>query len=297
MFFSLPPQALQSIAAALAPIMLPTQAVVTPSAQDGLSYHEATHSIDGAPTRTGKYHFSVRATNGQATADPQDLTITVDPNPHDTPVFKPHYSLASAMPGQDYRLDLMAFIEPTLGFTLTNQIRFRIDLDRGGSPWLSLDKENQTLLQGHPLSSDAGQIKEVTLIATSNTGGDSQPLTIQIPVAYDSDKKPMIKQNIQLTGDAGATFHHDFQADIADPAADGSLRLILDKIEPAAPWLSLDTLVLDGMVPADAVGYRYHLTFHANTATGGDSEPVTVPLQIAIDEKRTPRFYLAKPSL
>ncbi|HBI21329.1 MAG TPA: hypothetical protein DDY37_01875 [Legionella sp.] len=271
----------------VASLPAPTRLIVTPASQDGLYYDPGTDAIVGSPTRTGLYFFTVFATNGDQSSLPQALTINVANNPHDTPVFKQHYSLASATPDRDYRLDLMELMEASPGFMMTNPIHFRMASDRGGSSWLSLNTESPALLQGHPSSSDAGQTKEVTLIATSNTGGDSQPLTIQIPVAFDLDKKPIIAQNMQLTGEAGAPFYYDFRENITDLTADGNLRLILDKIEPAAPWLSFSSLnpvVLDGVVPKDAAGQVYQLTFHANTVVGGDSEAVTIPLQIIISE-------------
>ncbi len=290
----------QTIASILAPIMLPTQINVIPDEQNGLHYDSATSSITGIPTRTGEYHFTISATIGNKTAASQDLKITVNPNYRDTPVFRPHYSLASAMPEHEYRLNLMELIEPAPSFAVSNQVRFRIVQKLSNASWLSLDKDSSTFLHGHPSSSDAGQVKEVTIIATSNTGGDSLPLTIQIPVAFDPEKRPVIDSGIKLSGAAGALFQKDFRANITDPTADGSLKLILDKIEPAAPWLaysSSNPTQLDGVVPQGDIGQRYQLTLHANTAIGGDSDRVTIPMQIAIDKTKTPQFYSDKPQL
>lgn len=282
----------------LAPILLPTHIQVTPSSQAGLYYNPETSSIEGYPTRTGVYIFTINATNGAAIAAPQTLQINVDINPHDTPVFKPTYSFASAMPEQEYRLNLIDLIQPTPGLTQTNQLSFRIDLMRDHPDWLSLDKDNATLLQGHVPSYEAGKIKEVTIIATSNTGGDSQPFTIKIPIAFDPEKKTIIEQGVELTGSAGAAFHNDFRANITDPTADAHLKLILDKVEPDAPWLSMSSwnpTGLDGVVPLDSVGQTYQLTFHANTTVGGNSDPVIIPLNILINKNKTPYFYSDNP--
>lgn len=171
--------------AALQDVAEPTQFLVTPTGLDGLGYDPSSLSIVGTPTRIGMYHFTISATDGKTITEPKSLDINVDINPHDKPVFKENYSLASAMPEQHYRLNLMELIESTPGFAVTNQVSFRIYPDEKNPPWLSLDKETSTILQGQVPSSDGGQIKEVTLIATSNTGGDSLPMTIQIPVAFD----------------------------------------------------------------------------------------------------------------
>ena len=279
----------------------PTELLVTPEAQDGLYYDKATRRILGKPIRTGDYHFTIGATNGASTAVPQDLHIHVDDNLRDKPVFKHDYRPASAMPDRDYRLNLMELIEPTPRFMQTNQIQFRIDTSRPHPAWLDIDNENPTLLHGHVPVSEVGQNRTLTLIATSNTGGDSLvPLTIIVPVAFDVEKKPVIEKGIVLTGEAGTLFFQDLRPRILDPALDNRLTLVLDKVEPAAPWLSVSTdnpTGLTGTVPQDAVGQTYQLTVHANTTVGGNSDPVTMSLRIAIDKRLTPRFYLDNPQL
>lgn len=280
----------------------PTQFLVTPLSQDGLSYNATTRSIDGKPTRTGDYHFTIGATNGSLTAIPQELHIQAEVNLRDKPVFKHYYNLASAMPEHDYRLNLMDLVEPTPSFMQTNQVRFRIDTTKDYPSWLSIDNESSTVLHGHVPVSEAGQNRTVTLIATSNTGGDSlTPLTITIPVAFDVEKRPVIEQQeMVLKGEAGTQFYSDLRANITDLSSDSRLKLVLDKVEPAAPWLTVSAqnpTVLEGIVPKDAVGQTYQLTMYANTTVGGNSELVTIPLLIAIDKSKTPHFYLPKPVL
>ena len=95
-------------------------------------------------------------------------------------------------------------------------------------------------------------------------------------------------------------FQYDFRTDIIDSTADNSLKIIIDKIEPEAPWLMtspMNPTELIGVVPMDAVGQIYQLTLHANNAIGGSSDPVTIPLQINTDEIFKPHFYLDKPQL
>lgn len=294
------PFAPHTIQALFAPLMRQTDAIVTPVEQAGLHYDAATQSIVGKPNHTGTYHFTVEAVNGSARAAPQDLQINVQANLQDTPILKPYYTLASAMPKQGYQLNLMDVLEPNASFMSTNQVQFRLDEHSHHPQWLSLDKDNPTLLKGQVPSTEAGQINEVTVIATSNTGGDSQPMTIQIPVAYDLSKRAIIRSDFELKTAAGLRLNKDLYPYLTDFTSDGSLKIILDKTEPAAPWLSIsstDHVSLNGLVPKDAVGQTFQLTLHANTAVGGDSERVTVPLTIAIDESKTPKLYPEKPDL
>ena len=277
-----------------------TQLTVISENQNGLHYDPATMSITGTPARPGIYHFQVIASNGHATTAPQDLQIDVTIDPKDTPLFKMNHTIASAMPDQHYHLNLLDLIKPTSGFMENNQISFRIDPNFPYPNWLSIDAEVGTFLQGIVPTTDAGLDREVTLIASSNTGGDSLPLTIKIPVAYDPSKKPIVEKGVELTGSAGNTVRIDFRANIIDPSTDGSLKIMLDKIEPAAPWLSissLNSMELNGVVPKGAEGQEYQITLHANTAIGGNSDARTIPLKIATNENLTPRFYAANPQL
>ncbi|HBI21201.1 MAG TPA: hypothetical protein DDY37_01205, partial [Legionella sp.] len=187
---------------ALAPIMVSPKIIVTPIEQDGLRYDSAISSIVGVPTRMGDYPFIISAVNGSLASAPEIFTINAKPNPHDTPIFKLHHRMASAMPEREYQLNLMALIETIPSVALSNQIRFRIENHREHPVWLSVDDENPTLLHGLVPPNEGGEIKHVTLIATSNTGGDSEPWTIDIPVAFDPEKKPKIQKGVVLHGNA-----------------------------------------------------------------------------------------------
>ena len=275
----------------------PTQLSVIADDQNGLQYDPATMSIVGSPIKTGHYHLQLIATNGVAKTAQRDLAIEVTINPKDTPVFKPKHSIASAMPLQHYRLNLMDLIAPMPSFMVTNQVSFRIDSRESHPSWLSLDEHDGTLLQGDVPALEAGQEREITFIASSNAGGDSLPFTIKIPVAYDPTQKPVIDPGITLRGTAGSVINMDLRSIVLDSTTDSSLKIILDKIEPAAPWLSVDTTTLHGIVPDDVVGQPYQLTLHANTQIGGSSDPVVIPLEIAMNKDLTPGFYLDNPQL
>lgn len=270
-----------------------TQVSVTPVMQDGLRYDAATHAIVGMPTRMGIYEFTVGASNSGVTASPVILRINVNVNSNDTPVFKHQYGIASAMPNRTYRLNLMDLIEKKSSFGVTNQVRFRIDPNHtlDYPEWIKLDPTSGTVLEGDVPVSDVGTIKELSVIASSNTGGDSKPFLIRIPVAYDATKKPIIQHDLDFKGEVASAFHQNVVPFIVDPAEDGRLNVILDKVEPAAPWLSMSSAnVLMGVVPSDAVGHCYRLTLRAITPVGGSSDPVTALLHIGIDPQLTPRF-------
>ncbi len=276
---------------------IPAQGIVYPAEQDGLHFDQNSFSLVGTPMRTGTYFFKVSAQNANGSAAPVDMQINVQPNPKDKPVFKQHYSMASVLPEQRYNMNLMELIEPQVGFMITNQISFRIDTNCSHPDWLSVPEEDNTRLVGKVPSNAAGQEVEVTLIASSNTGGDSA-MTIKIPVAYDPAMKPVIN-TFELKKVAGTQFYKDLSEYINDPAHDSSLRVVLDKVEPEAAWLSVSSInptILEGAVPPEASGQLFQLTLRATTV-GGGSDPVTIPLQINVNKERSPRFKAANPIL
>ncbi len=278
---------------------LPAQGIVYPVEQDGLRFDPASFSIVGTPIHIGSYHFSIGAQNANGSAAPVDMQIEVQPNPKDKPVFKQNYSAASVLPEQRYSLNLMELIEPQVGFMVTNQISFDIDRDFSHPDWLSIAKDDKTRLVGKVPPRAAGKIVEVTLIASSNTGGKSDPMTIKIPIAYDPAMKPVINA-FELKKVAGTQFYKDLSEHINDPAHDSSLRIVLDKVEPYVTWLrvsSLNPTILEGAIPPEAAGQLFQLTLYASTSVGGRSEPITIPLQIKINKELTPRFKAANPIL
>ncbi len=275
----------------------PAQAIVSPAEQDGLRFDSSSFSITGTPKRTGTYLFKVGVQNAYGTSEFIDFAVQAQANAKDKPVFKQHYSMASALPAQKYSMNLMELVEHQTGFMHTNQISFRIDTQLSHPDWLDIASDDSSRLEGKVPSEAAGKEAELTLIASSNTGGDSLPLTIKIPIAYDPAQKPVIN-SFELEQLAGSNMYEDLSSYIDDPAHDSNLKLILDKVEPAAPWLSISSLnptVLEGTVPDEATGQQFQLTLRASSAIGGSSEPIVIPLQISIDPKQTPRFKAAKP--
>jgi hypothetical protein len=266
---------------------LQPQLVVTPAEQDGLSYDPATLAIIGKPNRIGFYYFNINTV--ESTDEPRVLRIFVDTDPKDTPVFKTDATVPSATPDQDYQLNLMDLIEPKKGFMITNQVQFRLDPNYRNPSWLSIDKENPTIMKGHVPFTSAGSEIKVTLRASSNTGGSSEPFTIKIPVASDPGQKPTIQDGIEITRSAHDFLQLNMASYINDPANDNSLKVILDSVHPVAPWLSAPYMTeLSGVIPDNAVGQTYKILLHANTATGGNSDPATVLLHIGINKQLTP---------
>lgn len=277
----------------------PAQGVVTPSEQDGLRFDEASFSIIGTPTRTGTYIFNIGAQNAYGSASPTTLTINVSANPKDRPVFKKDYPIPTAIPKQIYRLNLLHLIELQSSFRVTNQISFRILQNQSSPDWLTISKENGTYLEGTAPHDSAGTEVELTLVASSNTGGDSMPLTIRIPIASDPTKKPVLEY-FELRHSVGELFYEDLSEYIKDPAHTSDVELIPDKIEPAVTWIKTSKdrpLSLEGRIPNDVTGQIFNITLRASTTIGGSSEPVTVPLKIDIDEDQIPGFRGTRPEL
>lgn len=293
-------QAPNRIADILPNVILPIRTLVTPAEQDGLHYDQATQSIIGTPTRTGLYTFAVSATNGLSTAAPTELKINVGIDQKDKPIFKTDYHPVSATPGSQYQLNLMDLLEPSKHFLISNQVHFKLDPNHASPDWLSIDKDSSTILQGKVPANEAGQMKAVTLIATSNTGGESAPYTIDIPVVFDPALKPVIDDHIQLTAVVDKALSFNLRHHISDPTADGTLNLVIEKIEPKAPWLEVspeNPTEISGVVPADALGVHYDISLRAHTQTGGSSDLKIISLNINIDPNKTPFFTYDNPLL
>lgn len=284
----------------LIPIIHPINITVSPETQDGLYFDTATSSIVGKPTRTGIYSFYISATDGNATAAPRELQIGINVNPMDKPQFKLVNNIASATPKKVYHLNLEELLEQNTSFGTSNQITFELSENHPHPKWLSLDKESHTILHGEARLKDAGKLVTATIYAISNTGGKSEPETIQIPVAYDLDNRPVINNNIELSSSAGGLIRNELRNSINDPTSDQNLKLFIDKVEPEAPWLKISSYSpteIEGEVPNDAAGKTYLISLRANNTTGGSSDVVEVPLKIDINERRTPRFYGSHPRI
>lgn len=271
---------------------------LAPVQQDGLYLDEKRVALVGTPTRTGTYQFSFAIENSLGQAMPTTLSIEVGVNRQDKPIFKTNYPVASGIAGQSYSLNLISLLEAQEKFTESNPVRFRIDQNESHPDWLKLSENGKFLIGKIPLE-EAGLSKKVTLIASSNTGGDSEPLKIAIPIASDPASKPVINPFFLIKA-ADTEFEYDVRKHIHDPANDESLQLVIDEVKPKAPWLrvsSSNITALIATVPRGSTGQMYELILHANTRTGGNSDAIKVSLKIEEDENKKPRFKAANPQL
>lgn len=267
----------------------------------GLNFYPETLSISGTPNQTGTFEFKIGATNRLSTSAYTTLTINIGVNPKDKPVFKTdNKNIPTATASKKYSLDMMSLLKPKAGFMVSNQIKFSIDPNQARPSWLQINPNKLNLLEGIPDINDAGKELKITLIATSNTGGASNPtLTITIPVAFDLEKKPKIKL-FEMKELAGNQIYMDLSGLITDPAQDSSLKVNIEKIVPNITWLKVTSspaLVLEGSIPPDTAGQKYLITLRAHTKTGGSSDAITIPLQVSLDKSRTPRFKRNNPIL
>ncbi|MFI4918371.1 MAG: hypothetical protein ACHP65_02330 [Legionellales bacterium] len=277
----------------------PAQVLVSPIEKEGLRFDPVSRSIIGKPQHTGTQTFKVSAQNVNGTTDAIDFTVNVNANPKDKPSFKTTYSMNSALPSQPYSMNLMELVQPKNGFMVSNQIVFHIQKNENNPDWLAISSKDATRLEGLAPEYLAGKQVTISLIATSNTGGDSEPLLVSIPIAYDPTKKPVVDY-FELEGAADEDFYQDLSAYINDPAHDANLKVVLDKVEPLAPWLGISALnptQLEGHIPPQATGQKYQVSLRVSTAIGGSSEPIIIPLQIGVDKTFTPRFKNDNPLL
>lgn len=265
---------------------------MVPETQNGLYFDQKSFSILGKPEQIGTMVFSFGAKNKQVETALIPLTIHVNANIKDTPVFKTDYRIASAVANKHFRLNLMDLIEPNASFMTTNQLTFMIKPNANNPSWLHISPSDGLSLEGSVPKNAAGQALTITLIAHSNSGGDSQPHTLEIPVARDPEQKPTV-QMFKLEYPAGTNVNEDLARYINDSTQDSSLKIVLDKIEPQVSWVSVSNVnstTLNIQTPKKASGQLYHLTLHANTLIGGDSEAVVIPLQVSLDKSKKPRL-------
>lgn len=290
-----------------APVFLMMGDGEAPALNDiGLHFDKNDFSIRGYPRKAGEFKFHVGATNGQSKTELVPFTIQVKYNEENKPLFKSKVPILSATPNQKYQLNLMTLLEKVPGFNTTNQVRFKIDDNSKVTSGLALSAENHLVLEGEANPALAGDMAILTVIATSNTGGDSEPYKLRIPVAYDCSKRPSITL-FELERRAGKSFSADLSQYLNDPAQDSSLVIRVDQVEPKLEETdkyafqigvaAQNPKMLEGYIPENAVGKKYYITLHANTHTGGDSEKIRVPLQISIDEALTPQFRQDNPQL
>lgn len=274
---------------------------IVPESQNGLYFDQKSFSIVGKPEQIGTVVFHVGAKNQQGETALIPLTIHIKANIKDKPVFKKDYRIASAVANKHFRLNLMDLIEPNTSFMATNQVTFMLKPNANNPSWLNISQADGLSIEGLVPKNLAGQELSVTLIAHSNSGGDSEPFTLNILVANDPEQKPIV-QFFKLEHPAGTSIDEDLARYISDPVQDASLKIVLDNIEPQVSWVSVSELnptTLNVQIPEKASGQLYHLTLHANTLIGGDSEAVVIPLQVSIDKSKIPRLdeYFTLPIL
>lgn len=274
----------------------------------GLYFDPNDFSFKGKPNKVGSLKVLVGATNGYSeTKSLAEMTINVHYDKGKTPRFKSDVPILSATSYKKYQLNLMTLLENMPGLNITDQVRFKLDDHSKVQSGLALSAENHLMLEGVPNPALAGDMAILTVTASSNTGGDSLPYTLRIPVAYDRSKRPSIKP-FELKQSAGEQFSVDLSPHLQDPAQDPSLAVTIDHIEPKLEQIDEikalnlqisphNPKILEGYIPESAVGRTYYITLHANTHTGGDSEKIRVPLQVRIDEAFTPGFREDNPKL
>lgn len=276
----------------------------------GLKFDEKNITITGIPKKSGVYtvHVGAKITSSTTSAAAQPFTIRIGVNAKDTPVFKEQSPIVAAIANKEYHLNLLNLLEPKQGFAETNQISFKVVKNDHNARWLDVSPTDATLLKGMVDPKDAGKVVEVSLIATSNTGGDSKVKVIKIPVSADETQRPTIKP-FELKSAAGNPLSVDLSTYIIDPAHDSSLKAVIDKIEQVTldgvktvslSWLRISAVtptVLEGEIPLESPGEQYLITWRATTQTGGSSAAITVPLHIEIDAWRTPHFKAGTPQL
>jgi hypothetical protein len=266
----------------------------------GLRFEPSDFTIRGVPNKVGIVTFSIGTHNTFSQAAPTNLTLNIRYNERDKPRFKKNYSIAAARPEEMYTINLMDLLEANPGFNVNNQISFQLDKSYPNPGWLNIKSEDPRFLVGTPDKNLAGQTVAVTIMATSNTGGNAAtPLTIHIPIAQDPTLRPTIK-HFEMEQAAGNQFSTTLAKYIEDPANHPNLKVLIDKIEPEGTELKIaitNHTTLKGIIPNNATGQLYQITLHANTPAGGDSEKVTIPLQITPDPNRKPYFKEDNPHL
>lgn len=155
---------------------------LVPAQFAGLYFDPTLFAIVGTPTRAGTYQFSFAAGNNFSKAMPTNLTIKVGINQQEKPRFKKEYLMIKIRSGQNYQLNLMDLIEAKEKYNQNNPLGFRIDPNEIHPNWLSLDDRSSILSASIP-TNETDQKTELTIIASTNTGGDSKPLKLDISIS------------------------------------------------------------------------------------------------------------------
>lgn len=256
-------------------------------------------SIKGKPNKVGSFTFNIATRNAYSEAVAKPLTINVSYNKEDKPRFKQNNSLANATFTKEYHLNLLHLLEQS-SFSPNNQVTFKVIKSSSNAEWLQINPNNPYALTGTPQDKHlAGQTAEITLVAISNTGGESDELTLRIPIAPDSEQQPIIEK-FEITQDAGTKFYVNVLPYISSSVKESEPKIIIDEVAPQSLQLevsSTNSSQLEGFVPSEFVGQTYLITLRASTIVGGSSEPVIIPLYINTNPNLKPQFKGGKPQL
>lgn len=260
---------------------------IEPKINAGLYFDEQTGQVRGTPDNPGQYQFTLAAKNRFSVAAPVTLTINVAVNSSDKPEFRQDIDLPATYSKQQYHYDLSQLLKNNHLLRKGNQYSFRFDKRFAQPQWLQI---NDNFLEGEVPENFSGSY--LTILARSNTGGDSEPQRLWIAQAEDPGKKITLTP-FSLMAKSGEEFFFDIRGQLSAEAADSSLQLLIDAIEPCANWLDRDPYnktVVHGFVPLTAAGMAYKLKLHVANAAGGHSNSIEVPLQIAVNDMYRPQF-------
>lgn len=264
----------QNAAAGIVP-----QLDVSPKNLHGIYYDAERLSLVGIPNQIATLKFTINLIDNNGKIDSKDILIKVGAHKSYAPQYKQHETIPSAVPGQEYKINLLNLIENS---SKTNQISFRF---YGINPDFLDIKSNETIrLQGIIPQNFPSDELLCTLIASSNTGGDASPITIHIPIATDSSQAPFV-QYFKIKAKSRTHFKENLAAYVVDNNQDKSLKILLDQVEPSAPWLTLSGNTLHGNIPDYAVDRNFRMTIRANTKIGGSSAPIYADLYIESNKK------------
>lgn len=275
----------------------PPELTLSSDSPKGLVYDPKTLSIVGTPDQRGYVYFTAVAHNSSSRSAPVNISIEVAANHEKRPRLKTDVTLPAYSPGKHYEFNLMELVDNNL-IAAGDSLSFVLYSHINDSRLFSIDPENKQLLRADIPAHEIKKSLNVTVVAVSNIGGESLPLTLEIPMAQDPAYTPSM-QSLTMNAEVDSYFSKDFASVITDPSNDGSLRLLIDKIEPDAPWLQLSkqsSTAIEGRIPNDAYGRQYTLYLRVANDIGGASAPVVSYLKINRNTQLSPYFNKRTPS-
>lgn len=239
------------------------------------------------PDHTGPVSIGFQASNVYGPPSSSAFTVQVQANREHQPQWLPSVNLPAATAGTNYQANVSSLVKTT---SLTPTFTYRIDTEFSHPAWLVVDPNGN--MHGTPTESDLGQHESVTLIAHSNTGGDSDKLTKEIFINYDFALRPEINE-FQLEAPFDQVKEFSLVEYIKDPTSDPKLQLKLLGAEPSLPdWIQFDSnrKILLVNAPRAQAGQFYGLKLVAENTKGGVSQTVVRGLKISVDPSLKPAF-------